>query len=307
MSGWYYSDLWREQCGPITGSELKALNDEGVVNAETQVWKEGQEAWEPLRRHAGEILEVEDSRVAICAQSGRLLRTEDALPYGYAFVSPDAKRDFVQSLLETDRTLPREAVESEEKYIGFWWRMLGVVLDEAVKMVVMTLLAVTLFGVSALFVELEFSEGDFISSTIGSILTVLGLLLAYAGGAFYEIWMVGRYQGTLGKMVIGARVVNPDGTRISYLRSLGRWAAKSPISLEAVKSLPVTVFYLFIGLLAAGFSNGSPAFIIGSWFLALVLPVLFTATISSVFWMAALDPEKRALHDRIASTRVIAR
>lgn len=307
MSGWYYTDLWRQQCGPITGSELKALNDDGVVNAETPVWKEGQEAWEPLRRHAGEILEVEDSRVAICAQSGQLLRAEDALPYGYAFVSADAKRDFVQSLLETDRTLPREAVESEEKYIGFWWRMLGVFLDEAVKMVVMTLLAVTLIGVSALFVELDFLEEDFVGSTVGSILTVLGLLLAYAGGAFYEIWMVGRYQGTLGKMVIGAKVVNPDGTRISYLRSLGRWAAKSPISLEAVKSLPITVFYLFIGLLAAGFSNGSPAFIIGSWFLALVLPVLFTATISSVFWMAALDREKRALHDRIASTRVIAR
>lgn len=307
MSGWYYTDLWRQQCGPITGSELKALNDDGVVNAETPVWKEGQEAWELLRRHAGEILEVEDSRVAICAQSGQLLRAEDALPYGYAFVSADAKRDFVQSLLETDRTLPREAVESEEKYIGFWWRMLGVFLDEAVKMVVMTLLAVTLIGVSALFVELDFLEEDFVGSTVGSILTVLGLLLAYAGGAFYEIWMVGRYQGTLGKMVIGAKVVNPDGTRISYLRSLGRWAAKSPISLEAVKSLPITVFYLFIGLLAAGFSNGSPAFIIGSWFLALVLPVLFTATISSVFWMAALDREKRALHDRIASTRVIAR
>lgn len=307
MSGWYYTDLWRQRFGPVTGSELKALSDDGVINAETPVWKEGQEEWEPLRRHAGEILEVEDSRVAICAQSGQLLKVEDALPYGYTFVGPESKRDFVQSLLETDRTLPRQAVESDERYIGFWWRLLGVFLDEAVRMVVMTLLAVTFIGISALFVELDFTDGEFISSTIGSILAVLGLIIAFAGGAFYEIWMVGRYQGTLGKMVIGAKVVNPDGSRISYLRSLGRWAAKSPLSLEAVKSLPITVFYLFIGLLAAGFSNGSPAFIIGSWFLALVLPVLFTAAISSVFWMAALDPEKRALHDRIAATRVIAK
>jgi uncharacterized RDD family membrane protein YckC len=196
-----------------------------------------------------------------------------------------------------------DATETGEKYVGFWWRFLGVLLDEMVKYGLMALLggllAAIFFGILAYF-----NVADGSDAVIGIFMAGL-LLVAYGAGAVYEIWMVGRYQGTLGKLVIGAVIVQPDGSRISYKRSMGRWLAKVPLCLETVKFLPYFMFVFFIGMVSSGFQSDNSAFMVASWFLAFTLPVILTIVISSVFWMAAFDEEKRALHDRIASTRVV--
>ena len=227
------------------------------------------------------------------------------LPYGSHLVDPDFRNDFAQTLSESGRVI-KEETQVDDRYVGFWWRVLGAILDESVKMVVMAVFGALLFylfsmAMGSFGVELE----DTLTSVAASILAFLAILVTLGSSVFYETWMVGRFGATLGKMVIGAKVVNPDESRISYWRSFGRWAAKNPICMEAVKSLPVIVTYLFFGLIIAGVAKGEPGLIIATWFLAFLLPVVITLAVSSVFWMAAFDPEKRALHDRIAATRVI--
>jgi len=77
----------------------------------------------------------------------------------------------------------------------------------------------------------------------------------------YYTFFVGKYGATLGKMAAKLLVVNPDGSKVSYAKALGRYFAAEFIS---------GCFTLCIGYLM-------------------------------VLW----DDERRALHDRICSTRVI--
>jgi uncharacterized RDD family membrane protein YckC len=55
----------------------------------------------------------------------------------------------------------------------------------------------------------------------------LGMLIA----ASYEIFMVGKFGATLGKMACKLRVVSADGSKIGYARSTGRYFAKLLSSL----------------------------------------------------------------------------
>jgi len=67
------------------------------------------------------------------------------------------------------------------------------------------------------------------------------------------------FGATLGKMAVKIRVVNPDGTPITWGKAIARYFA------EIVSGLTLGIGYI----------------------------------------MAGFDPERRALHDRIASTRVV--
>jgi uncharacterized RDD family membrane protein YckC len=47
-----------------------------------------------------------------------------------------------------------------------------------------------------------------------------------AFGLAYEVIMVGKFGGTLGKLACGIRVVTSTGERVTYLRAFGRYFAK---------------------------------------------------------------------------------
>ena len=42
----------------------------------------------------------------------------------------------------------------------------------------------------------------------------------------YETWFIGKFAATPGKMACRIKVVNADGSRVSYLKALGRYFAK---------------------------------------------------------------------------------
>jgi uncharacterized RDD family membrane protein YckC len=50
--------------------------------------------------------------------------------------------------------------------------------------------------------------------------------ISYGLPAAYEIFFLGTYGATLGKMLMKIKVVTPDGGRISYARATGRHFAK---------------------------------------------------------------------------------
>lgn len=45
---WYYLDQNRQQVGPVTGSHLQELQDQGVIGPNTYLWKEGMESWQKM-------------------------------------------------------------------------------------------------------------------------------------------------------------------------------------------------------------------------------------------------------------------
>ncbi|MEM6280475.1 MAG: RDD family protein, partial [Verrucomicrobiota bacterium] len=134
----------------------------------------------------------------------------------------------------------------------------------------------------------------------------IGLLGIMAVSIFYETWMVAKYGGTLGKSIIGAKVIRPDGSRLTYKQAFFRWLAKKPLNYT-VFWLPILIgvaLLVFSTVAAANEASGGAtlsAAIVGG----LVGCLVFSILGSGVYWMAAFDPEKRALHDRVASTRVV--
>ncbi len=116
---------------------------------------------------------------------------------------------------------------------GFWLRFVAAVIDAAVIGGVIALL-VAIYGVAA---ALKFSDrvdwgelpGLAFAFALYTIfpLTIIGVPLAIIGGWIYEVLMLRSARGaTLGKMVVGVRVVAADGSRLSLGRSAGRRFAK---------------------------------------------------------------------------------
>jgi uncharacterized RDD family membrane protein YckC len=324
-SNWFYTDANTVQQGPVSGSALLGLNREGGIQARSLVWREGLPDWVPFLKVAPELF-AEEARAAateggdedlptaeigVCVQSGRIYPLRELLPYGEALVGPEHKDAFVRRMMERGDTGIADATDQPFAYVGFWWRVLAASLDYMIK-----LLPSGLFMVPYYFAI--FYEGAVPSEDEGSIRSAIGMgpltLAAYGFGLLgtlalsiaYDTWMVGRYQATLGKIVIGARVVNPDGSRLTYKRAFWRWFVKKVLINLIVWGPSTLGFILVVGAVAA-LSRGDGATILLTMTAGLFAFAALLALCSGVYWMAAFDPEKRALHDRLASTRVVRR
>jgi uncharacterized RDD family membrane protein YckC len=106
-------------------------------------------------------------------------------------------------------------------------------------------------------------------------------------GAYLAVTEAGPHQGGLGKRRTGLRVVTAAGGR----PGLGRTVVRA-----AVKLLPWQLGHLAAARLIAG-SALTPA-ILACYGLSLAVPVVSVAG-------ALRDPHGRALHDRVAGTRVV--
>ncbi len=317
MANWFYTDALAAQQGPVDGSTLLELNRAGALKAKSLVWREGMEGWTPFRNVARDLFaaaaqeegnggEEAPVEIGVCAQSGQVYPMRELLPYGEALVGPEHKADFVRRLMEGAAVGIADATEQTVEYTGFWWRTLSSLLDYMIKMIPAGLCMVPYYVV--VVVSGPSSGGNAADMTMAAAIAYgIGLLGNLALSIAYDTWMVGRYQATLGKMIIGAKVVNPDGSRLTYKRAFVRWLAKKPLNTVLVW-LPSTLgFALAMGGIVAMAQQGAGD---GSLFVLAMLTGLFVyaallALCSGVYWMAAFDPEKRALHDRVASTRVV--
>jgi uncharacterized RDD family membrane protein YckC len=139
------------------------------------------------------------------------------------------------------------------EYAGFWIRFAAVFVDAIllwfVNFVVDMIVMVPLRGM------MTEGQGPGAALAVQGILTLINMVI----GISYEVWFIGRFGATLGKMACRIKVVTADGGPVSYGRALGRYFAK----------------------------------------------ILSGMILGIGYIMAAFDDEKRALHDRICSTRVI--
>lgn len=328
MASWFYTDLLATQQGPVDESTLLELNRSGELKAKSLVWREGLDGWIPFREIASEIftrqtetggdagMAQEDApkvAIGVCAHSGRVYRAAEMLPYGEALIGPESKNDFLQRLMEGGAESIADATEKTVEYVGFWWRSLSSLLDYLIKMIPSGLFMVPYYIVmiSSGAGGKEIESGSFQETTgmtpLMAITYAIGVLGSLGFSIAYDTWMVGKYQGTLGKLITGAKVVNPDGSRLTYKRAFFRWLAKKPLNYVLVWGPSMLGFALVVGLSVGLSEQGEEAgasIVLGMMTGLFALAALL-ALCSGVYWMAAFDPEKRALHDRIAATRVV--
>jgi uncharacterized RDD family membrane protein YckC len=308
---WFYA-VNNEQHGPVSPEELATLEKSGVLRPGSLVWRTGLPDWQPWSTVAAQVRGESPADLAVCAFSGKTMLKSQMLRYGDHFVAVEHKDAFVQALRE-GRSLEAMVGTGAMEFVGFWWRVLASVIDWAVKLVPNMACMIPYYVIM-------FTEGGMTTSSgtpgfgwsagmvIAYLFGLLGSLLFSIG---YDTWMVGKYGGTVGKLALGFRVVNADGTRVSYAKAFARWAAEvlektiAMICAYGVIAIGVAVI-IFAGLNPKDSQNVAQS--IGLIILVVLVAGAFGAILGTFPWlMAGWTKEKKALHDFMCGTRVVRR
>jgi len=156
-----------------------------------------------------------------CSDCGMPYPESELIPYGDARICASCKQAFFQRLKEGT------ALPGSLAYAGFWIRFGAQTID-------FTIFA-TLRAIDDVFFE---SQGP--PEYTGIYWVWIFLMSAF--WPFYEIFFTGKFGATPGKMAFRIKVVNPDGSRVSYLKALGRFFGKF------LSSLILNIGYIMAGI-----------------------------------------------------------
>jgi uncharacterized RDD family membrane protein YckC len=236
-----------EQRGPITEADFDALVRAGKISDDTYVWREGMAEWQPYGVVRGAAAGMAPPPLpaagqVICAECGRAFPPDQVLRHGNVSICATCKPVFLQKLKEGVVT------QGTMNYAGFGIRFGAKFLDGLI-------LGIPMYAIIFAIQGFQLAANAELSRRIIAQIVGIGL------GLCYYTFFVGKYGATPGKMAAKLLIVNPDGSKVSYAKALGRYFAAEYIS----GCLTLCIGYLM------------------------------------VLW----DDERRALHDRICSTRVI--
>lgn len=219
---WYYHLDGNSQ-GPIEAAELEKLFQNRTIDADTLVWSEGMPQWAPYGSSpiapAASTASGEATTHA-CSECGKRFPVGEMLQYENAWVCASCKPVFFQRIHEG--VTPR----GQFKLASIGHRFVAVFVDGILIGVLAVILLWPMYA--ALF-------ATFTHITPGHPPTVpkfsLGFRLyqytvSYGLPAAYEIFFIGTFGATLGKMLMKIKVVTPEGGKISYGRATGRHFAK---------------------------------------------------------------------------------
>lgn len=208
----------------------------------------------------------DDNGLVRCEITGKMVSPDDAVEFQGRLVSAEGK----EILLERLRNNEGRGPAGEPRRPSFWRRLLCSLLDTAILGVILgALVAVLDLPDSSIF------DDDF------AVRGYPGFLLRVACTFFYAAYMHGKYGQTLGKMIGGYRVANRDGTAITWPTAFVRafWSDGYDLAFSIVVVLRPDLEWIWLFSLLYGLVNC----------LALVADTGYN----------------RALHDRLAGTRVV--
>lgn len=144
---------------------------------------------------------------------------------------------------------------SETQYAGFWLRFLAYVIDYLLMYFIQIFAIVPLlafFGIALIsFDQLNELNPEemlpFVIAAVG-VFAIFGLFFAIIGWLYFAIMESSAQQATLGKMVLGIKVTDMQGNRITFLQATGRYFGKI---------LSAIIFN--IGFIMAGFTEKKQA------------------------------------------------
>jgi uncharacterized RDD family membrane protein YckC len=140
-----------------------------------------------------------------CSNCGIPYPESELITYGDAKICASCKQAFFQKLKEG------AALPVGFAYAGFWIRFGAQIVDYIILYIVNM----------AIFLAFEMPFfGPPEPNALG--LYWLLVLLQYAIAIGYETVFIGKFGATPGKMACRIKVVNPDGSRVSYMKALGR-------------------------------------------------------------------------------------
>jgi len=256
---WYYSDGVK-QFGPVPEAELLELRRSGVVTADTLIWREGMANWTRYQE-AGPAVNLEgvppienapplipvppglrsDRPEAVCAECGKIFPKDEMIGHGAGYVCATCKPIFVQKLSEGAR-MGSAGSPWRFRYAGFWIRFAAKFVDGIILSVVLYVpILILIFARGG---NIEDMAGRRNSFDTQDVLMLIWQLLYYVFYASYEIFFIGKYGATPGKMACQIRVVTAEGERVGYGRATGRFFANL-----------LSMIICYIGYIMVGFDD----------------------------------------------------
>lgn len=128
-----------------------------------------------------------------------------------------------------------DAPQTEDRtieYAGFWIRFAAYFIDAIILSIINVILSYLFFG-----------DYDFFAPN--QMLTVISF---FVGVGYFAVMESSEKQATLGKMIVGIRVGDTKGERITVMNAIGRYFAKI-----------LSVVTLLIGFMMAGWDSKKQA------------------------------------------------
>jgi uncharacterized RDD family membrane protein YckC len=136
---------------------------------------------------------------------------------------PNPAPSFTPSYAVPAATYPSAVPAAAVGYGGFWIRLVAFIIDAIVVRVVVAPIAMV-FGALGFAGGMMHGAPHLGMALLGGGVT---LILVIFGSWLYEAFMESSsYQATLGKMILGMKVTDLNGNRISFERATGRHFAK---------------------------------------------------------------------------------
>jgi uncharacterized RDD family membrane protein YckC len=241
---WYYTDQG-QQTGPVNDAQFEELVRSGKIQPDTLVWREGMAAWQSYRevktlspsssplpgggdvrlsmfsdtkKPSSDSLSASSASYtpgqgpeAVCAECGNMFAICDMRRHGGVYICANCKPVFMQKLAKGAKINTGEL-----NYAGFWIRFVAKFLDG---------LILCLPCIMVFFLVLHPLAHSGTSNRFDSppLMLQFGFFLIQMA---YQIFFLGKYGATLGKMACKIMVVTADGGRIGYGRATGRCFAE---------------------------------------------------------------------------------
>jgi hypothetical protein len=112
---WYYA-IKGEQKGPVGDADFQQLVQQGVVNADTLIWRQGLAGWAPYGASATAVVAPPGS--VICASCGRPVPESDAFTLSGTRYCAVCKPQILQRVAEGKPIASPAAEEMRKKYLS---------------------------------------------------------------------------------------------------------------------------------------------------------------------------------------------
>ena len=243
---WFYASQG-QRAGPVDDDGFARLVADGTVNDGTLVWHAGMTDWQPYAQARGAARPpavvapnvpavVPGVYQAQCSQCGRVFPADEVIRLEGFNVCAECKPLLLQKMRQGLSPALGAWGMLPARYGGFWIRWGAIILDTLILSPVL---------IALVFARLYIAPaGGFYSRGDNFLNSLLWQLPSYAVIAAYEIFFVGHYAATPGKLICGLQVVRGDGSRVTYGRATGRFFARF-----------LTKITLYIGYLIAAFDG----------------------------------------------------
>jgi uncharacterized RDD family membrane protein YckC len=232
---WHYVEQGK-QLGPVNDDWILELERSGKISADTLVWREGMTDWKPLREIRSELKSLgmpvnpdapastmivaeaapgTSGPEAVCAECKRIFPIEDMIRHGNSYICSNCKPIFMQKLSEG-----ANINTGTLRYAGFWIRLLAKFLDS---LIIGFSFGLIIGVTGALLIPMSHGATP---SIVPALIILILELVAVMASVFYQIFFVGKYGATPGKMICKLKIVTPEGGSFGYGRATGRFFAE---------------------------------------------------------------------------------